>query len=215
MPELSTSKPEHFCIRHRVCGFTLVELLIVIAILSILAGLLLPTLKSAVNKAREIACLNNLKQQSLVYINYANDWRDYFPYNYRPGTPHPTSSYGYAKFLNTIYPSYIEEPGIFFCPGKELPPVRTPEHDFFINAPGNSYLNYFYFAWNQYGNAVYESPYRLSRRGVYSTIICTDMYSAATDTGNHGSPAKLGTLYQDGHVKFRPGPDAWLKDTKE
>jgi prepilin-type processing-associated H-X9-DG protein/prepilin-type N-terminal cleavage/methylation domain-containing protein len=53
--------------------FTLVELLIVIAIIAILASMLLPALGKARGKARQMACLNKMKQIYLTSMNYADD----------------------------------------------------------------------------------------------------------------------------------------------
>jgi prepilin-type N-terminal cleavage/methylation domain-containing protein/prepilin-type processing-associated H-X9-DG protein len=73
-------------------AFTLIELLVVIAIIAILAAILFPVFAQARAKARQAACLSNMKQISTGLMMYTQDYDEVLPGNdstiYTPGSPH-------------------------------------------------------------------------------------------------------------------------------
>ena len=79
--------------------FTLIELLIVVAIIAILAGMLLPALNMARAKARSISCLSNEKQLGSCFSFYTSDNKEYLPQaSLRPVADRSTQSW-IATFL--------------------------------------------------------------------------------------------------------------------
>ncbi len=100
-------------------GFTLIELLVVIAIIAILAAILFPVFAQAREKARQSACLSNLKQMGLGMLQYSQDydeqtcpaWIGDFDGNPANGDQFP----GSARWMDVVQP-YVKNKEIFVCP---------------------------------------------------------------------------------------------------
>jgi prepilin-type N-terminal cleavage/methylation domain-containing protein len=84
--------------RHYVSAFTLIELLVVIAIIAILAGLLLPALRSAKDRTYIVNDLNNIRQILLAAHMFASDNNDYMPFCGWGGLP-DRDCWAYSKDL--------------------------------------------------------------------------------------------------------------------
>jgi len=95
-------------------AFTLIELLVVIAIIAILAAILFPVFATAREKARQTACLSNLKQLGLAYVQYEQDYDETVPQG-------SSSNYGWGRgWAGQIYP-YVKSTQTFLCPDDSQP----------------------------------------------------------------------------------------------
>src|SRR5919205_521722 len=98
--------------RAKSAGFTLIELLVVIAIIAILAAILFPVFARARDKARQTACLSNMKQIGTGIMMYAQDYDELLP-------PSRNNSTGGVTPWHWLIQPYVKSLPVFKCPSNQ------------------------------------------------------------------------------------------------
>jgi prepilin-type N-terminal cleavage/methylation domain-containing protein len=128
-------------------GFKLIELLVVVSIISILAALLLPTLRRGNADAKRAFCIGNVREINLGICTYASDWNDL------PPTPTNSAQYNWNGYA-TVIGSYVGMNGPVAGP---IPLFECPADTFYYEYPTMS--RFWLVAQSTYNVGPYYTSY--------------------------------------------------------
>jgi prepilin-type N-terminal cleavage/methylation domain-containing protein/prepilin-type processing-associated H-X9-DG protein len=195
-----------------VRGFTLVELLVVVAIIALLVALLLPALKGAREKANSVACISNLSQLNIVLALYAQDNADCvmgaFPWTTAPPAP-DLNARAWLGYL--YYTGLMTNRKLMKCPS-DLVRKAGLSHEIYQFDNSSYGLNYMGFGrmWNDlFVTPIYPTRLQQVAKPV-ETFFVADNSDNSADPGSYfylGSytyrhSGGLNVLWVDGHITW-------------
>lgn len=152
----------------RTGGYTLIELLIVVAILAILAAILVPAFAQTREKARQSVCASNLHQLGAALLMYAQDYEETAPNAQWIGPEAFPPNWSFGRSSRDLLEPYVKSAGAFVCPSDtELAqmPLRGSDKLFGLSyqyngnplGHGNNIIKRVYFGDNT-GKPMNEEP---------------------------------------------------------
>lgn len=147
--------------RYKSYAFTLIELLVVILVIAILMALLMPSLARAKYRAKEVICMNNIKQQVIGLMSYTSDNEGYYPglkmsnnarFDYNVGLANPGGGVQFSELLEDYWGSEavrFENTGSIVDDPLKLPPNTWMPDPRYVYG---DYLQYFGYQEHAFGD---------------------------------------------------------------
>lgn len=185
-------------------GFTLVEVLVVIAIIIILAAILLPVYEAATRRAEATSCLSNIRHLGMAAALYSDDYDDRIPPARISGGPPGTFGTGWP----TLLAGYMRNEMILACPADPNPTVTAG-----TAGPTCSYgINYDLTLVGGYNNS---SLRRCEVDDETSTILFFEIHSSLRSLGMFHATnglAPVAARHAEGsHYSFLGGNCKWMR----
>lgn len=194
------------CVRR---AFTLIEILVVIAIVMILSAILLPVFNGARESARIATCSNNLKQIGLAINQYVQDSGGFYP---------NSPSIGNCGWASSIYP-YLKSEELLQCPSLEYGEFRAecPATEVIEGAgnDGSAYYENWDGSYNLSGNSDFRNftgPISSIRVKKPSDRILAFDGLGQSSTFEQKPPTDLQNLREEGYNRHRDGLNALFFD---
>ena len=201
-------------------AFTLLELLVVMAIIAVLVGLLTPALEKATERSRVAACGSNLHQLAVALAAYGTDFNNAIPLG--PGTP---STLDTTRSWNTIGShqlrigslncydgmgqllagGWLSDARVFACPSDGDPSLKTGIGGQ-LRGSGDAYGSYAYRQLDQRSTSYLNTPGVNALHNPARALVL-DWQSegpAPFAHASHDTCEYLNVLYADGHIQYFP-----------
>ncbi len=185
-------------------GFSLIELLVVVAIISLLASITMPSFKEARRQARKTVCQKNLQSISLGILAYLQTNQDTFPWACRLPSYEPTAALAegrpeYVPLPKALTQEMRGKSEVYLCPAdRNLKSTDTIHTERYYDNEGISY------EWESRLNGIHLSYKKMRLFNGLLTPLLSDTWMLFDFEAYHGGDTMRGSLnvlYVDLHVK--------------